>query len=150
MLTDRPSLRSRTVPTKLHTAPLTPNALAQGGDFGGEVEILRLDADTGSHGRRPCLSHRSSGKTNLGALHEERRLIRHDLVQRQPHRSTTGQLSCRRRHGDEFVAQARQCHGAGFDGFARPVQCFADGGEIADRNSHASNSEKGMNETKSP
>jgi hypothetical protein len=69
-------------------------------------------------------------KTNLGALHKERRFIRHDLVQRQPHRSTTGQALCvGAATVDEFVAQARQCQGAGFDGFVRPVQCFADGGE---------------------
>ena len=48
------------------------------------------------------------------------------------------------------ILRKREHFRAGFDGFARPVQCFADGGEIADGNSHASNSEKGMKETMSP
>ena len=72
-----PSLRSRTVPMKLQTAPTRLSPRAQCGDLVGEIEVGGLDADACASCSAP--GHRRE-EGHLGALGQRRRLVAHDLV----------------------------------------------------------------------
>src|SRR5574343_157212 len=96
-----PSLRSRTVPMKLHTAPTRLSLACR-----AAISSLRLKSWVWMVTRSAMASASGDGgeERHLGAVDQGLRLVAHDLVQRHPHRLAAGQaLRMGAAAGDQFV-----------------------------------------------
>src|SRR6185369_4227497 len=142
------AFRSRTVPTKLHTAPTRLSARRNAATSSARLKSS-VWIETRALMSSPAGHRRKEG--DLAAIAQGGGFLAHHLVQRDANRLAARQaLRIRATARDQLVAQCRHVCGRGFERFAAVSHGLPDRGEILHGHLHPISSANEMKRTGSP